>query len=248
MGVFEVPFVNALGKTGPEESAGKIVRIAKLWSEGIKVDNSNIEKSVDTIYKKALDAFRRDGKNLFIGGDHSITYPIFKAFNKVYENSFLIVFDAHADSMPAMREPTNEEFLRAIIEEGFDPEKVILVGVRRMDPEEEKFLELKGVKIFGEIYDLKAIGDYITKKANGFDVYISIDMDVLDPAFAPGVNYAEPNGLSSKELFYLLRRLFCIKSLKAMDVVEVDLLKDKKYGYITAKTAARILREFEGKI
>ena len=100
------------------------------------------------------------------------------------------------------------------------------------------------MKVFGEIYDLEAVGDYITERANGKAVYVSVDVDVLDPAFAPGVNCAEPNGLSSRELFYLLRRLFRVKGLKALDVVEVVPAKDEKYDYRTVKVAAGIVDLF----
>ncbi|MBT6955862.1 hypothetical protein HN997_01065 [archaeon] len=115
---------------------------------------------------------------------------------------------------------------------------------------ERKFLKEKGIKVFSEVYDVEAIGDYVTENANGKDVYVSVDIDVLDPAVAPGVSYAEPNGLSSKELFYLLRRIFCVKSLRAIDVVEVDVVKDERYDFRTVKVAAKIVDEFckSGKI
>jgi arginase family enzyme len=143
-----------------------------------------------------------------------------------------------------MKEPTHEEFLRRIIEDGFDPAKVILIGARKIEDEEGKFLKEKGVKVFSEIYDLEACADYVTEHANGHDVYVSVDVDVLDPAFAPGVSYIEPNGLSSKELFYLLRRIFFMKGVKALDVVEVIPDKDKAHDYLTVKTAAKIVKDF----
>ena len=76
------------------------------------------------------------------------------------------------------------------------------------------------------------------------NVYVSIDMDVIDPSQAPGVNIPEPLGLSSKEFFYLFRRILHLKNLKAIDVVEIVPEKDEKHGFVTVKLGAKILQEF----
>lgn len=245
MKIVSVPRINALGLEGPEKMGRKVLVELGIEGEDIKVDNSDIESSERIIYSKSKEIFKEDEKVCFIGGDHSITYPIFKAFGEVNENSFLIVFDAHADCMPPMKEPTHEEFLRAIIDKGLvKSENVILVGVRKVEDVEGKFLKDSGIKVFSEIYDLESVADYITEKANGKDVYVSVDIDVLDPAFAPAVNYPEVNGLSSKELFYLLRRIFCIKNLKVLDVVEAIPEKDLKFDNRTIKICAKIIEDF----
>jgi len=254
MKIINIPRINGLGQKGSEEMGDKVLEKLKIKGEKVNVDNSDVESSEKIIYSKAQEIFgstyghdsgeSKYEKVCFVGGDHSITYPIFKAFSEVNKNAFLIVFDAHADCMPPMKEPTHEEFLRAIIEKGFDASKIILVGLRKFEDVEIKFLKDNGVKIFGEIDNLEAVGDYITEKANGMDVYVSVDIDVLDPAFAPAVNYPEPNGLSSRELFYLLKRIFYIKSLKALDVVEAVPEKDEKYDYQTVNIVTKIVEEF----
>jgi len=248
--ILKVSGVSALGKSGPEGAADKIVAELGVEAKEVVVDNSNIEESGKIIYEKAKGVFESNEKAVFVGGDHSISYPIVKAFNEKFENSFLIIFDAHADCDYCAKEPTHEEWLRGVVDAGFKPENIVLIGVRKMWDVEKKFLREKGIKVFSEVYDVEAIGDYVTENAMGKDVYVSVDIDVLDPAVAPGVSYAEPNGLSSKELFYLLRRIFCIKSLRAIDVVEVDVVKDEKYDFRTVKVAAKIVDEFlksEGK-
>ena len=250
MKIVSVPRINALGLKGPEDMSKMVLdelrkNVPELDIDDIDVDNSNVEESEEIIYLRSKNIFKKYEKSVFIGGDHSITYPIFKAFSNINKNSFLVIFDAHADCMLPMKEPTHEEFLRAIIEEELVPfENIILVGVRKFEEIERKFLINRGIKVFEEIFDLELVADYITEKANGKDVYVSIDIDVLDPAFASAVNYPEPNGLSSKELFYLLKRIFCIKSLKALDIVEVVPGKDKKYDYRTVKIASKIAEEF----
>ena len=85
--------------------------------------------------------------------------------------------------------------------------------------------------------------DAIMEFLRKFDsIYISIDMDILDPVYAPGVSYVEPNGLTSRELFYFLQRLKKTNKIKALDVVEVN--PENDINNITTKTAARIIADF----
>lgn len=252
MQIIKVPCINALGKQGPEKAPNLILselkknylQFDKLDLEEIHVDNSNIKEAGELIYKNAKEEFGQQDKIVFIGGDHSVSYPIVKAFNDVFSDNFLIVFDAHADCMKPMKEPTHEEWLRALVDAGFKPENIVLIGARKIEPEERRFLHAKKIKYFSEIYDLEAVADYITERARGKNVYVSIDIDVLEPAAAPAVNYPEPLGLTSRELFYLLRRIFFIPGLKAIDVVEIVPGLDEKYNFRTVKLAAKILQEF----
>ena len=252
MDIIKIPRINALGKTGSEKAPNLILDELKknyknfsvLDFEEIHVDNSNIQESEQLIYQNCLEEFERQDKVVFIGGDHSMTYSIMKAFNETFENSFLIVFDAHPDCMKPMIEPTNEEWLRAIVEEGFNPKNIILIGTRKIEDEEKEFLERKGIKYFFDFNDIEIFADVITEKANGKNLYVSIDIDAVDPAFAPGVNYPESIGLTSKEFFYLLKRIFHISSLKAFDIVEVVPEIDEKYDFRTVKLASKVIQTF----
>jgi agmatinase len=244
MKIIGIPRISALGKTGPEEMSKAVSLEMNKDFEILDIDNSDIEESEKIIYEKSKEILSKENKVCFVGGDHSITYPTFKAFNEINKDAFLIVFDAHADCMPPMKEPTHEEFLRAIIEDGFNPENIILVGARKIEPEEKRFLVEKNVKVFKEINDMEAAADYITEKANGRDVYLSVDIDALDPAFAPAVSYPEVDGLSSREFFYMLKRILKIKSLKAIDIVEAIPEKDKAFDNRTIKACSKIIEEF----
>lgn len=243
MKIYTTNRINALGLNGPEQTHLKIKQFLKFPTEHIEVDNNNIQESENILYTSAKKIFQQNKKSLFLGGDHSITYPIFKAFKEQHKNPFLIIFDAHADLMPPQKEPTHEEFLRAIIEDGFPSEKIILIGTRKIEPEEARFLKTHNIKIFSEIYDMEACADYITEKANNQDLYISLDIDALDPAFAPAVNYPEPIGLSSKEFFYIIKRLLKIKTLRALDIVEAVPEKDLQFDYRTLRTITKIIEE-----
>ena len=242
--IIGIPRINALGHKGPEDMPKAIGKELGIPFEIIEVDNDDIEKSEEQVLDKAREVLSMREKVCFVGGDHSITYSTFKAFRENYKDAFLIVFDAHADCMPPVKEPTHEEFLRAIIEDGFNPQDIILVGVRKIEPEEMKFLIKHSIKVFREINDMEAASDYITEKALGRDVYLSVDIDALDPAFAPAVSYPEVDGLSSREFFYMIKRILKIKSLKAIDVVEAIPEKDKAFDMRTIKNCVKVVEEF----
>ena len=135
MFVVKVPGINGLGKTKGCEKAGnailnvlreeiysnesgKILDVSKLDLEEIHLDKSNLELSNSLIYKNAFETFEEKPKTVFLGGDHSISYSLTRAFFDHCQNSgeepCLIVFDAHSDLMPPMEYPTHEEWLRKL--------------------------------------------------------------------------------------------------------------------------------------
>tara|TARA_Y100000310_G_scaffold294100_2_gene324307 strand:- start:4652 stop:5404 length:753 start_codon:yes stop_codon:yes gene_type:complete len=244
MKIVKVPRINALGLKGPELAPDLILAGLGLESEEIKVDNSDVQKSHKEIYENAKRFLAEKEKVVFVGGDHSISAPILKGFGEVYGygESVLIMFDAHADCMEPMEEPTHEELFRSAIEYGFKPENVVLIGVRKIEPEEQKFLDKNKVKVFSEVNsdNVQEIEDYIVGITEGKEVYVSIDIDVLDSGIAPGVNVPEINGMIKEDLFYLLKKIFPIA--KAIDVVEVVPEKDKDGK--TVKIAKEIVQEF----
>ena len=89
---------------------------------------------------------------------------------------------------------------------------------------------------------IRNICDAVMESAKDFDgLYISIDIDSVDPAFAPGTGYPEPAGLSSRELLYFIHRLKKLKNLKAVDIVEVN--PEKDLNDITSRLAAKLCVE-----
>lgn len=231
--IVKVPFISGLGKTrGCEKAPDLIVKKALK----IKVDNENIEESIKKIYEEALKILKKERKNkiLFLGGDHSISYPLTKAFSKnSRKKKCLIVFDAHADCMPRMKEPTHEEWLRAVIEERlFD--KIFLIGLRKTEPEEKNFLsKRKEVKI------TKIMKNFIS--SDDYEIYSSIDIDVFDPSIAPGTGYREKNGMKLKEFYKIFNK---IKSkIKTIDLVEVN--PEKDLNGKTIKLAKEIIKKLK---
>jgi agmatinase len=214
----------------------------------VEVVASNIEETNKNIYSKALEVLKNNVKPLFLGGDHSVTYPIVKAFSEVYsENPGIIIFDAHPDAENDFMPPSQEDLLCAMVNQNvIKKENIILIGTRNWDKNEIEFIQKNKIKYFPmkEIAKegIHEISESLMAVAKNFkDLYVSIDIDVLDPAFAPGTGYIEPGGLSTRELLFFLERLKKLQNLRAFDLVEVNPAKD--VNDITSKVGAKILVE-----
>ncbi len=264
MFVVKIPGINGLGKTkGCEKAGNTLLEALKeihsneqgipidtrlLDLEEIHLDNSNLEEANKLIYKNSLEIFEEKPKTIFLGGDHSISFSTTKAFleycKREEKEPCLIVFDAHADCMLAMKEPTHEEWLRALVDSGFPAENILLVGMRNLWRNEIIFLKEKRIRIISMEQlrnDLQDTCDIIMEFSKNKELYLSIDIDVIDPAFASGTGYREPGGLTSRQFLYLIRRINKLKNLKAVDIVEINPEKDKED--MTVKLGAKILSE-----
>jgi len=235
-----VPRINALGLKGPEKSCDAILR-GRRYST-LNIVNEEIDVDEKKIYEAAKKSLHE--KCLFVGGDHSITFPIGKGFLDRFgeEDSLLIVFDAHADCMESMEEPTHEEIIYGLVKSGWKSENIILIGLRKIESEELDFLREKGILYFEAGSDLDNIIEAVLGRGEGKKVYVSIDIDVFDPKIAPGVNYPESGGLSKDDFFYLLDKVCAEMDVQAYDLVEVVLDKD-----VDAKTV-EIAKEVVEKI
>ena len=266
MFIVKVPGINGLGKTkGCEQSGnailkalydihsneqGKAIDVKSLDLEEIHLDNSNLELTNKLIYKNSFESFEEHSKIVFLGGDHSVSYSLTRAFFDYCENKgrepCLIVLDAHPDVMqPVDRNfPTHEEWLRGLIEDGFPIKNILLIGVRNPDPKETEFLREKGIRQISVNQlneNIEEITDIITEFASEKELYVSVDIDVIDPAFAPSTGYQEPGGLTSRQFLYIIQRINKIKNLRGVDIVEINAEKDKEG--LTVKLGAKILSE-----
>jgi arginase family enzyme len=235
--IVQVPGVHGFGKTkGCEDSPCMIereLRKKKLKYSVVEfnLDNNNVEETQRVIFSEAIKIFRENKdsgeKILFLGGDHSISYPIANAFRQVY-NAFLFVMDAHVDLMQAMKEPSHEEWLRALIEQGLEPENLVIVGARKIFKEERDFFEKNKIKIIkkGEISSFLNNGDKWEELDEFEGIYLSLDVDVLDPEIIGATGYLEKNGLDVDQVKSFLERIFHLKNFVAMDLVELNVGKD----------------------
>ena len=199
-----------------------------------------------------MEIFQSKPKTIFIGGDHSISYSLTKAFLDNCKTSkkepCLIIFDAHPDCMEVTKGsekyPNHEEWLRCLIEQGFPARNILLVGIRNSYKDEIEFLREKNIRIISMnalLENLEEMCEIIMEFSDKKELYLSLDIDVVDPVFAIGTGYKEPGGLTSREFIYIIHRLNKIKNLKAIDLVEINPEKDREN--MTVKLGAKILSE-----
>ena len=229
MKLYKIPFISGLGRTkGCEKAPGVIEKLLKkqgLEFIDVSVDINNIRES-----NKKISQIKFDEENILLGGDHSISYPAVKAFFKENKDACLVVFDAHADLMPSMKEQTHEDWLRKLVDEQIiSARQVFLVGLRNVEPEEKEFIKQNKIRAFfmENFSSLADLGDNIMEFSRIFkNTYISIDIDAIDSVFVPGVSCPEPGGFSSREFLALIKRIFLLKCIKTLDIVELNPEKD----------------------
>jgi agmatinase len=236
----------SLGKNiGCEEAPDLIIRELKLNSDEVKIVPGNLEETNKNIYDKAKSI---KGKAIFLGGDHSTSYSTISAFldfwNKKYD-PFLIVFDSYLDLNQPSANPNNRAWLRALIEK-FGKINLLIIGARKIYEEEKEFLENNKIRIipiqqFTD--DLKDTTEYIMETTQGKPLYISIDINVVDPLYAPSTPNREDDGFTNQQILYIAKKISMMKNLKAVDIVEVDSENKNKDVEKTIKLAAKILAE-----
>ena len=192
-----------------------------------------IEKAVTALLEK-----RR--RPVCLGGDHSITYPIVRAFARVFKDLTIIHFDAHPDLYADFQgNPRSHASPFARIMEEKLAKRLIQVGIRTMNPEQKKQAARFGVEVF-EIGRKRSLEEVKT----WCPVYVSFDIDVLDPAFAPGVSHREPGGMSVREALEHLHSI----TATVVGAVIVEYNPSCDVSGLTAAVAGKILKELLGKM
>lgn len=192
---------------------------------------------IEAITKKHLDT----GSKVFtLGGDHSITFPIIKAHHNKYPKLDILHIDAHADLYDNFE---GDKYSHAcpfarIMENGFAV-RLVQVGIRTLNTHQAEQAEKFEVEIHQmKNLDLSKISEFKNP------LYISLDMDGFDPAFAPGVSHHEPGGLSSRQVIDLIQNLKA--EVVGADIVEYNPTKDFKE--MTAFLAAKMMKEILAKM
>ncbi len=177
----------------------------------------------------------KHGKKLIaLGGEHSITYPIVRGIKDILGDVAVLQFDAHCDLRD---EYLGDKFSHACVMRRCLEltDSVYQFGIRSGEREEWEFAENTNLS-------RRLLSEEDISKIDRKPVYVTIDIDVLDPAFAPGVGTPEPCGFSTEELLSSLYNLQKIRdSIVGFDIVELSPPYDN--GNITAMAAAKIVRE-----
>jgi agmatinase len=189
----------------------------------------------------------RDRRIVSIGGDHTIALPNLRALHAKYGPVALVHFDAHLDTWDTyFNAPiTHGTIFRRAFEEGLLIEDhSIHIGIRgpiydQIDLDDDERMGFKIIRAGDlDVIGIDAAVDVVRRRVDDLPVYLSIDIDVLDPAFAPGTGTPEAGGLTSRELLRMLRRLTGLNIVGA-DVVEVAPAYD--HAEITCVAAATVV-------
>jgi agmatinase len=202
----------------------------------IPEDNSAFE-----VIEKAIGHLLEEGhRPVSLGGDHSITYPIVRAFGKKIPNLTIVHFDAHGDlydEFEGNRYSHACPFAR-IMEESC-AKRLIQLGIRTNNAHQRAQAARFGVEVF-EMSNLPARERL---KLSG-PIYVSFDVDVLDPAFAPGISHREPGGMSVREAISHLHAMS--GQIVGADLVEYNPKQD--VSELTATVCGKLLKEILGKM
>jgi agmatinase len=208
-----------------------------------------IEEALTLIENGARALMERAGRLVSLGGDHTVALPLLRAVHAKHGPVTLVHFDAHLDTWDTYfgAAYTHGTPFRRAAEEGLlDPESCIHVGIR--GPLYDA-VDLDADSKFGfqvlPATDLEALGtpgviERIASRVGDRPVYVSVDIDVLDPAFAPGTGTPEAGGFTSRELLAVLRGMSGLR-LVGVDVVEVAPAYD--HAEVTGIAAAHVIYE-----
>jgi len=196
-----------------------------------------VEPALAAIRAAAADAIADGGRLVSIGGDHLVTWPLVQAMTEVHEGLTILHFDAHPDlydELDGDRYSHACPFAR-IMEEG-KVARLIQFGIRTMTPHQREQAERFGV----EVHEARS-GVSMVDDLRG-PVYVSIDIDVLDPAYAPGISHHEPGGWSTRQLLDAVAAVSAAGvPVVGADLVEINPARD--INDMTAMVGAKLIRE-----
>jgi arginase len=210
------------------------------WNILEDLDLKDTNKAFGQIENRINELLLQKARVISLGGDHSITYPIIRSYAKYYSNLNILHFDAHPDlydELDGNRFSHACPFAR-IMEENI-VKRLVQVGIRTMTGHQREQAKRFGV----EVIEMKDISKADQILFNG-PVYLSLDMDCLDPAFAPGVSHYEPGGMSTRQLLGIIQNLQ--GNLVGADIVEYNPKRDSQG--ITGMVAAKLLKEIVGRM
>lgn len=211
--------------------AGRLVDHGDIQFDGTSDPWELIERNVG----RTLDS----GDPLIcLGGDHAITHPIMRAVRRRHPHLTIVHIDAHPDIYHAyqgnLRSHTSP-FARIMEEKLAD--RLIQIGLRTINDHHREQFERFGV----EVIEASRCGAHL-RVDMATPVYISMDIDALDPAYAPGVSHREPGGLSPRQVIDLIQSIE--QPIVAADIVELNPRCD--ISNLTALVAAKLLKEIGG--
>lgn len=226
------------------ERSGKFIPICPMHGtlEGKRIFDAGDVASKQGLRKIVSDVVSESKLPIMIGGDHSLTTETIKIVSAGKKLS-LLYFDAHPDFVSSVRNYYGSVLTDSA--ESLNFRKSMLIGTRAAELEEIENAKRVGLRIVTPLdvaeLGVKKVAQMIKARTAGSKIYISVDLDCVDPASAPGVSVPSPAGLSAIDLIYLLNRVISSGKVVGIDIVE--LAPDYDVNGMTATLAARILSE-----
>jgi len=248
-------------RTGPHEILVASSHM-ELWDEETQTDVhgigiytlpemefpfSRMDEIVEEIRRVVAELLKRDKFPMILGGEHSITGPIVKAVAAKHRNLSVLQIDAHADMRDTfMGTPHNHACAMRRVSECA---AVTQVGIRSLSPEEAEAIPSLPTKVFYD-FNMRQQADWMDRVVDslGETVYITIDVDGMDPAIMPATGTPEPGGLSWYELLALLRKTIEKRKVVGCDLVELAPMPGNVApNFLCAKLVYKILSYRFGK-
>ncbi|MYL29291.1 formimidoylglutamase [Halobacillus halophilus] len=214
-------------------------------------DLERTTKQLQESVKEMLDA-EACSRYILLGGDHGVSFPSISAFHERMGRVGVLQWDAHHDVRNTKDGGrTNGTPFRSLLESGaLKGEDLVQIGIRDYSNAKEygDYCARQGVTVY-TMADVEAgdITSIVKKEIQRLKqqvdvIYLSVDMDVVDQAFAPGCPAIGPGGLTSRELLLSVQAASCDPIVKAMDIVEVDPSKD--FRDMTSRLAAHVMMRY----
>jgi len=202
------------------------------------------EIDVASAYKRIKETIRKEVKNrskvISLGGDHSISFPVIEAFSEEYSNLNVLHLDAHADLYDNFENnPYSHASPFARLMEINALNSLTQVGIRTFNTHQKEQAKRFGVKVV-EMKNFNT--DFINSLES--PLYISLDIDVLDPAFAPGISHHEPGGMTTRQLIDIIQQIKV--PIVGADIVELNPKRD--INNASAMVAYKLFKELASKM
>ncbi len=227
--------VLAGGASNRTAEDGFVVAEGSDWHDAGDVECGNNEEDFAMIGQRISEHLAAGHRVLSLGGDHSITYPIMQAYSRQFRGLTILHIDAHPDlydELDGNRLSHACPFAR--IMENRLAARLVQVGIRTLNAHQAEQAKRFGVEIH-------AMNTWRARPKLGLTgpLYLSIDIDALDPAFAPGVSHLEPGGLTVRELLGIIQDIDV--PVVGADIVEYN--PDRDLNDITAAVCAKLVKE-----
>ena len=221
--------------------------VAKGWIDlgDLNFTNNNNSQALTPpfeIIDKAVESSLVKGRRILsLGGDHAITYPLVKAYSRHFPLLNILHIDAHPDlydSLDGNYHSHASPFAR--IMENNHSSRLVQVGIRTMNGHQQEQANRFGV----EVMPMKDFDPSIVDTLDDGPLYLSLDLDGLDPAYCPGVSHHEPGGLSTRQVLDMIQRIRV--PIVGADIVEYNPSRD--INGMTAAVAAKLVKELLAKM